>query len=207
MKRKAEPTADRPTWKAVKAQLRGLDASGLVGLIHDLYEASTDNQRFLHSRLVDPTSELGKYRELISDAVFPNPLGRKPVRMAEAQRLIRHYERATGSVAGTVDLLLTFVAVGTDQAADLGYGDDAYFGALERGLRAATKMLRKLGPDDFDRARETLLWIRNRSTNIGWGFCDAVDDLTAAVLEPSGGSPGKLRRPRSNTRMEPPAPN
>jgi hypothetical protein len=76
LKRKAEPTTDRPTWKAVKAQLRGLDANGLVGLIHDLYEVSTDNQRFLHSRLVASTSELGKYRELISDAVFPNPLGR-----------------------------------------------------------------------------------------------------------------------------------
>jgi hypothetical protein len=54
----------------------------LVDLIHDLYSASVDNQRFFHGRLVDPTSEQNKYRELISEAVFPNPLGRKPIRIA-----------------------------------------------------------------------------------------------------------------------------
>ena len=207
MKQKAEKTVARPNWQAVKSRLRGLDAPGLVDLIHDLYSASIDNQRFLHGRLVDPTSELQKYRELISEAVFPNPLGRKPVRIAEAQRLIRHYERATGDVTGTVDLLLTFVAVGTDQAADLGYGEDAYFGALERGLRTAVNMLPKLGAEDFAKAREELLWIRNRASNIGWGFCDAVDDLTATILASNGSSPATLRRPRSNTRMEPTARN
>jgi hypothetical protein len=201
LKQKAEKTVARPNWHAVKSRLRGLDAPRLVELIHDLYSASVDNQRFLHGRLVDPTSELKKYRELISEAVFPNPLGRKPVRIGEAQRLIRHYERATGDVTGTVDLLLTFVAVGTDQAADLGYGDDAYFGALERGLRSAVKMLPKLGAEDFARAREELLSIRNRANNIGWGFCDAVDDLTATILASNGTSPARLRRPRSNMRM------
>lgn len=187
----------------MKTELRGLDATALVDLIHDLYMASIDNQRFLHGRLVDPTSELNKYRELISEAVFPNPLGRKPVRIGEAQRLIRHYERATGDVTGTVDLLLTFVAVGTDQAADLGYGDEAYFGALERGLRSAIKMLPKLGAEDVAKAREALLSIRNRASTIGWGYCDAVDDLTATVLASNGSRPARLRRPRSNTRIEP----
>ena len=198
MKQNAQKTGARPTWQAVKTRLRGLDASALVELIHDLYSASIDNQRFLHGRLVDPASELNKYRQLISEAVFPNPLGRKPIRIAEAQRLIRHYERATGNVTGTVDLLLTFVAVGTDQAADLGYGDDAYFNALEHGLRSAVGMVPKLGAEDFAKAREQLLWIRNRAKNIGWGFCDDVDALTATFVASNGGSPAKSRRLRSN---------
>jgi hypothetical protein len=104
-------------------------------------------------------------------------------------------------------LLLTFVSVGTDQAADLGYGDEAYLGALERALRTAVKMVSKLGTEDADKAREGLLWIRDRSTNIGWGFCDAVDSLVASALEPTGNSHRKSRRQRSNTRMEPTAPN
>jgi hypothetical protein len=198
LKQKAEKTGARPTWQAVKARLRGLDTPALLDLIHDLYSASIDNRRFLHGRLVDPTRELGKYRELISEAVFPNPLGRKPIRIEEAQRLIRHYERATGDVTGTVDLLLTFVAVGTDQAADLGYGNDAYFNALERKLRSAVNMVPRLGAEDFAKAREELLWIRNRAKNIGWGFSDAVDALTASVVESSGSSSVRLRRPRSN---------
>jgi hypothetical protein len=198
LKQKAEKTVARPNWQAVKTRLRGVDASGLVELIHDLYSASIDNQRFLHGRLVDPKSELKKYQELISEAVFPNPLGRKPVRIAEAQRLIRHYERATGDVTGTVELLLTFVAVGTDQAADLGYGDDIYFGSLERGLHTAVRMLPKLGAEDVAKAREKLSWIRNRARCIGWGFCDTVNELTGTVLASNGSSSARLRSPRSN---------
>ena len=34
--------------------------------------------------------------------------------------------RTTGDLAGTVDLMLTFVEAGTEQTADLGYGEDAY---------------------------------------------------------------------------------
>jgi hypothetical protein len=190
---------DRPTWQAVKRRLRDLDANSLVELIRDLYESSPENQRFLHSRLVDSTSKLEKYRKLISEAIFPDPFHNKPVRVAEAKRLIRHYERATGDVGGTIDLLLTFVAAGTEQAADLGYGDEAYFRALVRALEAAVKMLPDLGADELAKASEELTWIRNRSRDIGWGFGDAVDDLTAAVLESNAVHPAKLRRPRSIT--------
>jgi hypothetical protein len=197
LKQKAGKTVARPNWQAVKKRLHGLDASGLVDLIHDLYVASIDNRCFLHGRFVDPTSELKRYRELISEAVFPNPLGRKPVRIVEAQRLIRHYERATGDAPGTVDLWLTFVAAGTDQAADLGYGDEVYFGALERGLHTAVSMLPRLGAEDFAKARQKLIWIRNRARSIGWGFCDSVDDLTATVLAPKTSSRIRSRRLRS----------
>jgi hypothetical protein len=200
-------SADRPSWQTVKSRLREFEANGLVELIRDLYQASAENQRFLHSRLVNPTSELQKYRKLICEAVSPDPFHNKPVRVAEAKRLIRHYERATGDVAGTIDLLLTFVAAGTDYAADLGYGDDTYFGALERALQTAVKMLPQLGAEEFAKAREELGWIRNRSQGIGWGFGDNVDDLTAAVLESNSSHRAKLQRPRSNTRIQPTARN
>ncbi|HEY6369431.1 MAG TPA: hypothetical protein VIX37_02540 [Candidatus Sulfotelmatobacter sp.] len=99
------------------------------------------------------------------------------------------------------------MAVGTDQAADLGYGDDAYFNALERGVRSAVGMMSKLGAEDFAKAREQLLWIRNRAKHIGWGFCDDVDALTATFVESNGSSAAKSRPRRSNTRMEPTARN
>jgi hypothetical protein len=35
LKHKAEPGGARPTWKVVKAQLRGLDTDDLAALIHD----------------------------------------------------------------------------------------------------------------------------------------------------------------------------
>ena len=184
----------RPTWTAVKTNLRQLDTDGLVGLLHDLYRASPDNQRFLHGRLLGSATELEKYRELIADAVFPNPFGRKLVRIAEAQRLVRHYEQATGDVVGTVDLLLTFVAAGTDQAADLGYGDEAYFAALGRALESAVKLIRQLGTDDIKNAKDRLQLIRNRAAKIGWGFSDVVDECVDAVLRSHDARPRKSRQ-------------
>ena len=55
-------------------------------------------------------------------------------------------------------------------------------------------MLPKLGAKDFAKALDQLLWIRNRASNIGWGFCDAVDDLTSTILTSNDTSPAKLRR-------------
>ena len=39
-----------PVWSDVKARLIAFDHAGLLGLIHDLYAASKDNQTFLHAR-------------------------------------------------------------------------------------------------------------------------------------------------------------
>jgi hypothetical protein len=72
----------------------------------------------------------------VEDAIFPDPFGSKPVRVREAERLIRHYRLSTGDQVGVVDLMLAMVEAGTEQAADLGYGDDAYFGSLARVLRS-----------------------------------------------------------------------
>jgi len=40
----------QPTWTDVKAELKGLDRAGLLGLIQSLYSAHKNNQTFLHSR-------------------------------------------------------------------------------------------------------------------------------------------------------------
>jgi hypothetical protein len=59
----------------------------------------------------------------VIDAVFPDPLSRKQVRIGEAERLIRHYRLSTGDQTGGIDLMVGMVEAGTEQAADLGYGD------------------------------------------------------------------------------------
>jgi hypothetical protein len=45
----------------------------------------------------------------------------------------------TRDASGTVDLMLTFVEAGTEQAADLGYGDEPYFNALQIRLDAVAR--------------------------------------------------------------------
>lgn len=171
----------RGSWSGVKSALRALDAVGLTAVIRDLYDASPGNRRFLHARFLGSDTELEKYRALIRDAVYPNLLGRKPVRIGEAQRLVRHFEQATGHSAGTLDLLLTLVEAGSDLAADTGHGDYAYFGALEKMLVEAIARIRSLPATEWPQWQERLDGIVTRSASIGWGYCDATRDLVASL--------------------------
>lgn len=118
------------TWASVKAELQQMDPKAIVNLVRDIYRSSQENRRFLHARLLGSKTELAKYRKLVVDAIYPDPFSRRPVRVSEAERLMRHYLQATSDIEGTVDLMLSFVEAGTEQAADLGYGEERYFVVL-----------------------------------------------------------------------------
>jgi len=172
---------ERASWSAVKDKLTALPPGSLIALTRDLYRASPENRRFLHARLLGPAVEIAKYRELVRAAIYPDPLSRRSVRLGEAQRLIRHYRDATSDLPGTLDLLLTFVEAGTEQAADLGYGDERYFVALERALDDAAEIAQRLSAPthrDFERRARQL---SDRAAVIGWGFGDYVAEVVAGL--------------------------
>ena len=82
--------------------------------------------------------QLPVHRQFVADCLWPDPLRKgAKIRIAEAKRTIRQYERATGDAEGTAELMLTFVEQGTGFAADLGYGDEDLFSSLEGTLSGA----------------------------------------------------------------------
>ena len=168
-------------WGNVKSKLAELDAAALVALLRDLYQASPENRRFLHGRFLGSQAEQENYRRLIADAVYPDPLSRNPVRLGEAERLIRHFQRATADRAATVDLMLTFVEAGTEQAAGLGYGDERYFAALERTLKATVDELPGLPLPVQAEAAERVRKLVRRAAVVGWGYGDAVEEIATAL--------------------------
>ena len=78
-------------------------------------------------------------------------------------------------------LTLTFIEAGTEQAVDLGYGDENYFSALENKLDAVAKSWSTLPADARAKAATRLAWVQKRSKDIGWGFCDYVDDAVSRL--------------------------
>jgi len=175
-------SSNKVGWTSIRKNLELLDRTGLVALVHDLYEANAANRRFLEARFLSSSTSLEKYRRLVADAVYPDPFSRRPVSVREATMIITEYCRSTGDVAGTADLMLTFLEEGTEQAADLGYGDESYFGALERKLDAVAKLWPDLSPTARKDAAKRLDWIRRRAQDTGWGYCDYVDDVVTALL-------------------------
>jgi hypothetical protein len=176
----AEPTW-RKTWREVKARLEGLDRQGLVSLLGDLYHANEVNRRFMHARFAPGGPAIEEYRRLVTDAIYPDPFSKRRVSVRDAAAAILEYRRSTGDASGTVDLMLTFVEAGTEQAADLGYGDEAYFDALQVRLDDVAKQFDTLPTDVRANVRARLGRIQLRAHNIGWGFGDAVDDLLHAL--------------------------
>lgn len=195
----------QPSWADVKTKLATFDRKGLIGLVHDLYEASTANRRFLHARLLPSSSAVEKYRKLVADAVFPDPFSRRRVSLRDATAAITEYRRSTGDVPGTVDLMLTFIEAGTEQAADLGYGDEDYFSALENKIDAVVKSWPALPAETRAKAATRLAWVRERAKDIGWGYGDYVDDVVAR-LKISGAEKSVRRTRHAITALEPTAP-
>jgi hypothetical protein len=165
----------------VKGRLDTFDRQGLVRLIGDLYRASAANRRFLEARLVPESAGVEAYRRIVATAIYPDPFSKRPISIRDAAAAITTYKRSTGDLVGTVDLMLTFVEAGTEQAVDLGYGDEAYFNALVSRLNAVADAFTDLP----EAVRETTLMrlgrIRSRARHIGWGYGDDVDDMVSTL--------------------------
>lgn len=174
-----------PGWGAIKAVLKGFSAPALLALVHDLYDVSPENRQFLQGKLLPSAAGLEKYRTRVMDAVFPDPFSRKQVRVGEAERLIRHYRLSTGDQTGVVDLMLAMVEAGTEQTVDLGYADEAYFAALERVLRLVVDALPSLPESARSSIVERLRQVAARAESIGWGYGDAVREITMPALSPT----------------------
>lgn len=171
----------KPTWARDRASLEKMDRLGLMALIHDMYEIDGLNRRVLHQRFAPNTATFQRYRNLVRSAVFPDPLGYRPIRLREASATIREYQRATGNLTGTVDLMLDFVEAGTAPAADLGYGDATHFTALERKVNEIVSLLDTL-PSAARRPRtERLIRLGEYQGAIGWGYCDFLADVAARL--------------------------
>ena len=177
-------TGNATRWSDLKTILRTYDQKGLIELVRDLYRADAANRRFLHGRLAPSRSVVEEYRRLIADAVYPDPFSHRPVRLRTASDAIVHYERSTGDPVGTVDLLLTFVEAGTEQAMDLGYGDDPYFDTLARKVAAIVKRWPMLPSANQTAMKGRLRAVRDRGKDLGWGYGDCLDEAYRTVVGP-----------------------
>jgi hypothetical protein len=69
---------------------------GLMGLIHDLYGADKDNQKFLHARFGLGEDVLKPYKETLDRWLWPHVIRNQNVSVVKAKQAISSYRKAIG---------------------------------------------------------------------------------------------------------------
>jgi hypothetical protein len=81
--------------------------------------------------------------------------------------------------------MVSLVEAGTEQAVDLGFGDDeSYFASLERVLEGVMKALPSLPESAQPSIVQRLRQLAKRAEPTGWGYGDAVREITMPAISP-----------------------
>lgn len=205
-------SSNQPPWSELKQRLARKTLPELLKILRDLHDLSPANRRFLQARLLPADGDIERYRQQLRDAIYPDPFSRRPISVAAAKQVIRQYQRATADPIGTLDLRLTFVEQGTEQAVDLGFGDERYFASLESMLTVALESVRALPVEESHRFLPRIARLRDNASRIGWGYGDFVEDAVVDVLDasapppPTAASDARRREPRTLERRPPSPP-
>ena len=138
----------RVKWVEIEEELNELGKPALIRLLKELYNASVANQAFLavrFSRQGVSTEMREPYRKRIIHQFFPNR-GDGKLDLRLARQAISDYRRATSDVAGTVDLMLTYVEHGTRFTNTYGDIEESFYNSMESVLGEAAQLL-KSHPD------------------------------------------------------------
>jgi hypothetical protein len=187
------PKPEKPTggWSSIRAKLNDWTKPAVVALVKDLYDHAAENRDFLEARFQadeDGGAALEKYRRKIIEQFFPrygNGIGK--LKLGEARKAIRDYRKATGNLAGTLELMVTYVENGTRFTRDYGDIDEGFYNSLDSVLAEVARLLVKEGPELYPRFRDRLTQVEDDASNIGWGYCDSVRDQVRTLEDKLSG--------------------
>jgi hypothetical protein len=165
------------SWTDVKSTLAAFDRAGLLGLVHDLYAASKDNQAFLHTRLHLGEDVLELYKAAIDRWLWPDVFKNQDTSVARAKKAITDYKKASGTADGLAELMVFYCERASGFSCDVGLDDEAYLSALVRMFEQALKTIATLPETQRPALWTRLQMVRDRSHDIGYGVGEDMDAL------------------------------
>ena len=174
-----ESSRRKPTWSDLKRQLDELERTALLGLLHDLYAASKDNQAFLRARFALGDDVLKPYKATIDRWVCPDVMRNQDISVAKAKKAISDYKKAIGRPEGLAELSVFYCESCANLLGYCGMDDEGYFNALARMFEQALKAIRNLDSKQQVTFVERLERVQYEGRNWGWSVGDDMDDLMA----------------------------
>lgn len=183
-----KPTQKPGGWSAARQHLATWDKPALLALVKDLYDAAAGNRDFINARCQAEDSGgevLETYRSKVVEQFFPKR-GFGKLKLAEARKAIRDYRKATGNLAGTAELLMTYVENGAKFTHDYGDIDERFYSSVESALDELAALLRGEARDLYPQFRERLAQAEQMTDGIGWGFHDFIADVVGQLEDEFG---------------------
>ena len=178
----------RHGWSTLCRQLVTWEKPALLALVKDLYEANADSRDFIQARCQAEENGgeiLEKYRGKIVEQFYP-ARGEAKLRLSEARKAIRDYRKATGNLAGTAELLLTFVEQGAEFTHDYGDINEQFYNSLESALDELAALLYDEARGLYPQLSERLARVEQITDGVGWGFHDHIGDVVWQLEEEQG---------------------
>jgi len=177
------------SWSRIKAEIKHWDAARLTGLVQDLFDHSAENRDFLVARLLRDAigpQVLAPYLKRIQAAYYgKNGEMARRLNHKDARSSIREYQRATSDLAGTLELLLVHVEVGTKFTCEYGDIDCPFYDSLCSSLHEARKLLlSEAGQPLYPRVKDRLdALVRQVYKKVGWGYGDFVNEVAVELRQ------------------------
>jgi hypothetical protein len=170
-------------WPAIRKILKDVPNEALVDLIKGLYALSPQNKAFIRAQISpgwQDTELLEKSRKQVVRAIYAENV-RFPhmPRFGESRKVINTYRKATGDIAGTLDLMLLHVERGTQFTNDFGDIDEPFYTALETMLGDIVTLLLEAPHAEglYEQYHKRLGALKRLSSRVGWGYDDAVSEM------------------------------
>jgi hypothetical protein len=149
----------------------------LVGLVHDLYTASKDNQVFLHARFGLGEDVLAPYQAALNRWLWPDTFRNQNASVAEAKKSIANYKKAIGHPAGLAELMVFYCERASGFSAEVGLQDEGFLVALVRMFEQALQTVARLPDAQRPLLMKRLNAVHDTSRAIGYGVEDAMSAL------------------------------
>jgi len=180
------------TWTDLRKTLQELPPAQLLNLLKGLHDLSPQNKAWLRAQVLASGQDgayLEECRQKIIKAVY-NPARKFPdmPRFRDAKKVISEYKKASKDLAGTLDLMLTYVERGHAFTNDFGDIDEPFYDALINMLGRFADELKKSPAcrELYDGFRPRLMRM-NRTADIGWGYGDFVHETIGELEQMFGG--------------------
>ena len=178
-------------WTDICKILKDAPNEALLDILKGLYNLSPQNKAFIRTQLLPGRQDkelLEKSRKQVIRAIYADTKGIPHMpRFGESRKAIRTYQKATGDVAGTLDLMLLHVERGTQFTNDFGDIDEPFYEGLElmlddfRDLLLANPHLYKAGDLSL-----RLPCLAQAAGWMGWGYGDYVTEQVSKIMQHFG---------------------